>query len=457
MKNLFSSFVLLAIFVNLGSGLSAQSDTTTSLVNKTAAAFLIEDARRFYNDGNVRAALVKYREAYNKDPRSSRAAFGLGQCQYDIKNYGISLKYAREAIALKDEVDAEVSYLIAKCYHRSVILDSALMHYKIADSLMSATRSRDLNVKRNINEVSLAATLMKDTALHNRILYTGEVNSGFQDYAPIIAEEGNRLYFVSRRNNTTGGMVNPDDQLFFEDIFTAVWDENKWLWKDVNNEFKKLNTDGFDAISHLSQDEKTMYLTINNTMVPKTKKKTQSSDIFVSTLSDKGEWGTPKRLPAPINSSFYDGAATLTADGKTMYFVSERLGGQGSTDIYVSELQGKEWSKPVNLGKNINTAGRETTPYITPDGQYLFFSSDGLGGMGGYDVYVVKKQGNSWSKPYHLGYGINTVNDDTHFRYYPEYRKGVLASVILIDAKSSYNLFSIEMGFFEYPEFVFED
>ncbi len=457
MKNLLSSFVLVVVALNLGAGLFAQTDTTTSLVDKTAAAFLIEDARRFYNEGNVRAALVKYREAYNKDPRSSRAAFGLGQCQYDIKNYGISLKYARESIALKDEVDPEASYLIAKCYHRSVILDSALMHYKIADSLMSATRSKDLNVKRNMSEVSLAATLMKDTALHNRILYTGEVNSGFQDYAPILAEGGSRLYFVSRRNNTTGGMVNPDDQLFFEDIFTATWDENKWLWSGVNNEFKRLNTDGFDAISYLSPDEKTMYLTINNTMVPKTKKRTQSSDIFVSTLSDKGEWGTPKRLPAPINSSFYDGAATLTADGKTMYFVSERLGGLGSTDIYVSELQGSEWSKPVNLGANVNSSGRETTPYITPDGEYLFFSSDNRDGMGGYDVYVVKRRGSSWSKPHHLGYGINTVNDDTHFRYYPEYRKGVLASVILIDTKSSYNMFSIEMGFFEYPEFVFED
>src|SRR5690606_31792176 len=147
-------------------------------------------------------------------------------------------------------------------------------------------------------------------------------------------------------------------QMFFEDIFTAVWDDERWLWKDVNNDFKRLNTDGFDAISHLSPDEKTMYLTINNTMVPKVKKRTLSSDIFISTLNDKGEWGTPKRLPAPINTSYYDGAATLTADGKTMYFVSERNGGMGSTDIYVSELQGKEWSKPMNLGKNVNTSGR---------------------------------------------------------------------------------------------------
>ena len=448
---------LLVVLTSYSGNVVAQTDTTTSLVNKTAAAFLIDEARRFYNEGNVRAALVKYREAYNKDPFSAKAAYGIGQCQYDIKNYGISLKYAREAIKLRDDSDAESSYLIARCYHRSVSLDSALMHYKIADSLMTATRSKDLNVKMNINEVQLASKLMNDTALHERILYTGEVNSGFQDYAPILADDGNRLYFISRRPNTTGGMVNPDDQLFFEDIFTAVWDDEKWLWTDVNNELKRINTDGFDAISHLSADGKTMYLTVNNTMVPKVKKRTQSSDIFVATLSDKGEWGTPKRLPAPINSSFYDGAATLTADGKTMYFVSERLGGQGSTDLYKSELQGKVWSKPVNLGAHINTIGRETTPFITPDGQYLFYSSDGLNGMGGYDVYVCKIEGNRISKPHHLGYGINTVNDDTHFRYYPEYRKGVLASIILIDTKSSYNLFSIEMGFFEYPKFEFMD
>lgn len=450
---------MLVSFIPFGSKLLAQGDTTTTLLNKTAAAFLIEEARRFYNEGNVRAALVKYREAYNKDPQSPKAAYGIGICQYEIKNYGISLKYARDAIRLRDNVDPEASYLVARCYHRSVELDSALMYYREADSLMSKTRSSDLNVKRNISEVQLAEKLMKDTALHERILYTGEVNSGFQDYSPVITDNGNTLYFVSRRPNTTGGMVNPDDQLFFEDIFKAKWDEERWLWVDVTNELKRVNSDGFDAISHVSQDGKTMYLTINNTMVPdvKRKNKTQSSDIFVSTLSDKGDWSTPKKLDSPINTSFYDGAATLTADGRTMFFVSERMGGEGRTDIYMSELQGNEWSKPVNLGKHINTSGRETTPFVTPDGQYLFFSSDGLNGMGGYDVYVVKREGSKFSKPYHLGYGINSVNDDTHFRYYPEMRKGVMASIILIDTKSSYNLFSIEMGFFDYPKFEFPE
>lgn len=456
MNKLLTVILLFVAFSFSSKKLFAQADTSTTLLNKTAASLLIDEARRFYNEGNVRASLLKYREAFNKDPRSPRAALGIGQCQYDLKSFGIAMRYARQAIELKDKEDPEAYHLIAKCFHRSENLDSAAIYYQKAMELMTASRAKDLKISRNLGEVELAKSLMKDTARHERILYIGDVNSGFQDYSPILAEGGNRLYFVSRRPNTTGGMTNPDDQLFFEDIFTAEWDENKWLWVNVNNEFKRLNTDGFDAISHLSADGKTMYLTVNNTMVPNAKKTTQSSDIFVSTLSDKGEWSTPKALPKPINTSFYDGAATLTADGKTMYFVSERLGGLGQTDIYMTNLIGKAWSKPVNLGPNINTSGRETTPYITPDGQYLFFSSDSRDGMGGYDVFVVKKRGNEWSKPHHLGYGINTVNDDTHFRYYPELRKGVLASVILIDQKSSYNLFSVEMGFFEYPEFKFD-
>jgi tetratricopeptide (TPR) repeat protein len=455
MNKLLSVLLLLTVMVMPVSKFMAQGQPATSLVNKTAAALLVDEARKFYNEGNIRAALTKFREAYNKDPLSYKAALGIGQCQYDIKNYGFALKYARIALEIQDKEDPETNYLIARTYHRSLILDSALLHYGLAEVGFSPKRSSDLDLKTRMEEVKLATKLMKDTARHERFLYTGDINSGFQDYAPILAEGGNRIYFVSRRNNTTGGMINPSDQMFFEDIFTGVWNEDLRAWDSINNDFKRLNTAGFDAISHLSPDEKTMYLTINNTMVPKVKNRTQSSDIFVSKKSDKNVWSTPKSIGAPINSSYYDGAATLTEDGQTMYFVSEQSGSMGHTDIFMSKLVGGKWSKPTNLGPNINTPGKETTPYITPDGQYLFFSSDSRGGMGGYDVYVSKNQDGQWSKPYHLGYGINSINDDTHFRYYPEYRKGVLASIILTDNKSSYAIFSIEMGFFEYPEFDF--
>src|SRR5690606_6840347 len=104
--------------------------------------------------------------------------------------------------------------------------------------------------------------------------------------------------------------------------------------------------------------------------------------------------GKPRYLPKKtkknggINSSYMETGASLTGDGKTMFFVAESLKGQGRGDIFMSTKRGSKWSMPINLGDTINTPGDENTIYITPDGKHLFFSSDGHQGMGGYDIFV---------------------------------------------------------------------
>ena len=115
-----------------------------------------------------------------------------------------------------------------------------------------------------------------------------------------------------------------------------------------------------------------------------------------------------------------------------MYFVSERLGGEGKSDIWVTHKAGKtSWSKPENLGPIINTPYNETTVQITPDEKYMFFSSKGHAGMGGYDIYYSKNVDGVWSTPKNLGYPINSVSDETHFKYYPKYAKAYYSKVSL--------------------------
>jgi len=141
----------------------------------------------------------------------------------------------------------------------------------------------------------------------------------------------------------------------------------------------------------------------------------------------------------------------MTADGNTLYFVSDRNGSKKSTDIYVAQKNGKTWGDAMPLSDTINSIGAETTPYITPDGRYLFFSSNGHLGMGGFDIFVSENLGNSWSKPVNLGITINSVNNDTHFKYYPELKKAVLASVEILGQKSSLDIYEVDMTGFEYP------
>jgi hypothetical protein len=193
-------------------------------------------------------------------------------------------------------------------------------------------------------------------------------------------------------------------------------------------------------------------MTINTTATD-AKETTKSSDIFTIDMTTKGKWSTPKPIESKtINSSYYDGSATMTPDGSTMYFVSDRKGDKSSTDLYVVKKIGKVWGEAEPLPFSINTIGRETTPYITPDGRYLFFSSDGLKGMGGLDIYVVENMGSTWGTPVNLGIMVNTVNNDTHFQYYPELKKAVMAGFTIIGQKASMDIFEIDMSDFIYPK-----
>ena len=120
---------------------------------------------------------------------------------------------------------------------------------------------------------------------------------------------------------------------------------------------------------------------------------------------------------------FFEVSPTFTADGNTMYFVSERPGGKGKSDVWVARKKGKtSWSKPENVD-SVNTIYNETSVYVTPDEKYMFFSSKGHEGLGGYDIYYSINKDGVWSSPKNIGFPINTVSDETHFQYYPELGK----------------------------------
>ncbi|MCF8433176.1 MAG: hypothetical protein K9G37_01790, partial [Crocinitomicaceae bacterium] len=194
-------------------------------------------------------------------------------------------------------------------------------------------------------------------------------------------------------------------------------------------------------------------MTINLTATS-AKKSTKGSDIFEIEYSNKSLWSTPKRIKnKTINTSFFEGSATMTSDMGSMYFVSDRKGEKSSTDIYVVERKGKNWgeAKPLPMDK-INTIGRETTPYITGDGRFLFFSSDGLNGMGGLDVYVVENLGGgTWGTPVNLGIAVNSVSNDSHFQFYPELKKAVMVTFEIVGQKASLDMYEVDMSNFTYP------
>lgn len=433
----------------------APEDSTSKLVDRSAAIVMIEDGKTKWGEGKVRDALIKFRQAAVKDPFTWRAPYWIAKCHYRMDNYGYALKYCKEALDIgKEDVTDELYYLLAISNHRNGELDEALKNYNLAVEKLSKLRVNELRIQHNIDQCNYAKKLMESEGKFERVRMSGDINSGYHDYNIVLSGEDSLLYFVSRRSNTTGGNMNPDDQLYYEDTYKVVYDPELEMWDEVSNNLGKMNSEGFDCLNWLSADGHWGIVTLNNTMVD-VKKSTRVSDICIIKKNNKGTWNSPRPIDnKTINSSFFDGAATLTADGNVMYFVSDRKGEKKSTDIYRVERNGKSWGNAEVLPDNINTIGRETTPFVTPDGKYLFFSSDGQDeGMGGTDIYVTKRIGkNEWSDPVNLGAGINTVNNDTHFVYDAANNRGFIAGLEITGNKSSMDLYEIDLTNFQFPE-----
>ncbi len=429
-------------------------DTSTSIVDRSAAILMIEEGKRLFFEGKVRDALTQFRASGLKDPNSWRPIYWVGECHYSMHNFGFALKYGHDAIKHNSvDVDKEVYMLLGNSYHHLGDLDSAILNYRLALTYLTPGRSKELNVSWKIDQCNFAKNLISSGQKSKKTHMDGDINTGFNEYAPILSHDGKIIYFTSRRNNTKGSRMNPDDQEYFEDIYRAVWNEASEKWDSITNEVDRINTDGFDSFSHLSADGLSALMTVN-TEATDHKKRTKGSDIFEIVFTNKGKWSTPKSIVnQTINTGYFEGSPTMTADGNTMYFVSDRNGTKKMTDIYVVHKNGKTWGEAVAISDSVNTVGNETTPYITPDGKYLFFSSDGHLGMGGLDVFVSENLGNNWSAPKNLGITVNSVNNDTHFKYYPELQKAVMSGFEIVGQKSSIDMYEVDMTEYVFPVF----
>ncbi|HCW07658.1 MAG TPA: hypothetical protein DGG95_09885, partial [Cytophagales bacterium] len=205
------------------------------------------------------------------------------------------------------------------------------------------------------------------------------------------------------------------------------WDAPKKISKNINTKYN-------DAAASLSPDGKTLFLY----------SELGSGDIYTSTL-DGNDWTEPKPLNKNINTAqFWETCASLSPDGKRLYFASNRDGGLGELDIWVSELDSHgQWGKAVNLGNKINTAGNEDSPFIHHDGVTLYFSSDGHPGMGNNDIFVSELKSGKWSKPENIGYPINlweydgffTSSRDKKVGYYSTVKEGGLGGIDIYSIK----------------------
>ena len=416
MKYLYSNIVLLF----LCSILFAQNEFGEM---ESDPALLLQEANYQYQDRNYLHALEKFELLDSLTPDNIDVKYPLAICYLDVfRHLDKAIQYLKDVKEERPE-DAEVVFNLAKAYHFSNDVDRAKDYYKEALSIgFEDTVLRNIT-KRKIEMCDNAVFYLENPTNASIVNIGDVVNTQYSEYVPIFSKDSSTLVFTYRGPGCTGGLqsshgAKADNRgFYYEDVFIAYRYDQSWTIPVSISD--NINTNLHDAVTGLSNDEKSIFVYRSNG---------SNGEIFEST-KDGDDWTKPKKLDKTINSKYFEGHAAFTKDGNIMYVTSDRPGGYGGIDIYKSEKDDRGyWGELENLGPRINTKYDEDAPFIYTKGNVIYFSSKGHNSMGGYDVFRSFYFDGNWTEPQNLGYPINTTDDDIYFSVSANGKVGYMGS-----------------------------
>lgn len=246
-----------------------------------------------------------------------------------------------------------------------------------------------------------------------------DVNSPYAEYSPVISADGAIMLFTSRKPNNEKDIKKNKQSM--EMIYLSNFNAKNSTWNVPAPAPAPVNVSGRNnVVLGLSNDGQRMMIYRDDDA--------GNGNIWETDLEGV-TWSEPVLLPAPINSTSHESSASLSPDGKTIYFVSDRPGGLGGRDIWIStkDAEGK-WGTPVNPGAAINTKENEEGVFIHPDGITLYFSSQGHKSLGGYDIYKTTRVNGMWTTGENLGAPVNTSGDELFYQLTADGKKAYYSS-----------------------------
>ena len=346
-------------------------DTSGQIENRDIAK-LANEADEHFEFEEYLLALPLYLQLEIADQENLLLKYKIGVCYFRTKiDYGKAMSYLEFAVEKIPDTEKpkELLYYFARVCHVNERFGKAITYYDqyqsdtILDTVEVADIDRQIQMCKN-------AQLLTEKPVNAVITNLGEaLNSIHGDYAPVISADQSILIFTSRRE---GGIGNLKDEngAYYEDIYVSHFlfsrNEKNSKWMNPVNIGDKINTKLHDASIALSVDGRELF-------IYKGDNKGKGGAIYVAKREGLS-WSTPEKLGKNINSKNWETSVSLSASGSKLYFISDRKGGYGGKDIYVSsKLSSGEWSPGQNLGASINTAYDEESPFIRPDGKTLYF------------------------------------------------------------------------------------
>lgn len=361
--------------------------------SKGSAKKAYEEGLRYYDYKQYDLAISSFKKAIEKDDAFIGARMALGACYMDLEDYGNALAEFKKCIELNPKYNVPYYYGAMMHFYLENYADcrDLLEKYKILNPKMGLERKDDIETM--LTNCTFAEKAVANPVDFNPINMGPNVNSEYNEYFPAITVDGSTFIFTRR--------IGQNEDFFISKNVDSVWGK-------AYNIGRPINTPLNEGAQTISSDGRFIFYTACNRTFGMGK-----CDIYVSRF-EGDHWSEPENLGAPINTTHWESQPSISSDGKTIYFISARPGGYGGLDIWASTYGADGWGEPYNLGPNVNTSKDEQSPFIHPDNQTLYFSSNGWPGMGNADIYYTRLGADGkWQKATNMGYPINTPADES--------------------------------------------
>ena len=340
------------------------------------------------------------------DPKSAEACIKMGliyelngQKDEAVRQYERSIELQPDAPQTLPSYHKTGDY-----YFKLGQYEKALPYFEKTVAKTSFATSIHKRAKAQILNCRFALESVKKPLTFNSLPLQKPFNEFASQAFPVLTADNETIFFTQNSGN--------------ENIFYSTRADS--VWRAPTSISDTINTPQNEGTCSISADGRTLVFAACSR--PDSR---GGCDLYI--VGKIGStWGVPQNMGDAVNSYDWDSQPALSADGRTLYFSSERTGGLGKADIWVSKmLLNGQWGKPTNLGKTVNTSGEDKSPFIHANGQTLFFATDGLVGMGGLDLFYTENLSDTaWSKPVNLGYPINTQEDQVSLFISADCQKG---------------------------------
>ena len=416
MNRLLSIILIFFAFSTVLSAQEAPNLTLSKYQRKGEEALLAHDYRK---------ARQWFEKVLHDFPEYCAAIRGVGATYALEKDYRTAAKYYSRILDLDPQFSRALYFETAEAYYKCGDYDRALGLFRQYEALLQNAPESfringptelafEANYQKSLPRQLQACVVAMDSSqfLHiQAVSNLSGINTEHDEYFPFLSNDQNRLYFTTRK------AVGDDEDLH-------ISRRNGADWSSGHPAGRAFNTGQNEGMTTLVRDGRKLYFT-----ACQRESVMGSCDIWEADL-EAGNIEAVRPLAGWSNSDRWESQASISCDGGALYFASNREGGLGGTDIWVSYRRSDGlWGRPENLGPSINTDQDEEAPFITNDGQILYFSSTGHPGMGEQDLFFSRLGADGrWSDPVNLGPPVNSSYRELGFFLSADNRTGYFAS-----------------------------